>query len=239
MAIITIDLSACRTRAQLAAGLNVPPAALDLVTLTSKPCRRSNGCPLTAALSSYGCCFLCSQTWFPRKFADSGEPAKNHRGHGLYGRKVRGGRPPGEGACGEDGQARTSAGSAGRHAEKAWGTGDRAAGPQGCRPSPGPGEQSARSWRPGGVATARDQGGGRDGDCAGPGMREGRRGVNGPPAEPRRTGGSCGGDVDVVIDIDVNVSIGEGCGRGSGTQKSAGAGARTGAGAGMASAATD
>ena len=72
MAIITIDLSAYRTRAQLAAGLNVPPAALDLVTLTSKPCRRGNGCPLTAALSNYGCCVLCSQTWFPRKFADSG-----------------------------------------------------------------------------------------------------------------------------------------------------------------------
>ena len=58
MAIITIDLGAYRTRAQLAAGLNVPPAALDLVTLTSEPCRRGNGCPLTAALSNYGCCVL-------------------------------------------------------------------------------------------------------------------------------------------------------------------------------------
>jgi len=33
--------------------------------------------------------------------------------------QVRGGRPPGEGARGEDGRARTSSGSAGRHAEKA------------------------------------------------------------------------------------------------------------------------
>ena len=89
MAIITIDLSACRTCAQLAAGLNVPPAALDLITLTSKPCRRGDGCPLTAAVSNYGCCVLCSQTWFPRKFADSGEPAKNRRGHGLYGRQFQ------------------------------------------------------------------------------------------------------------------------------------------------------
>ena len=58
MAIISIDIGACRTRAQLAAGLNAPPAALDLVTLTSKPRRRGNGCPLTAALSNYGCCVL-------------------------------------------------------------------------------------------------------------------------------------------------------------------------------------
>ena len=36
MAIISINIGACRTRAQLAAGLNAPPAALDLVTLTSK-----------------------------------------------------------------------------------------------------------------------------------------------------------------------------------------------------------
>ena len=89
MAIITIDLSACHTRAQLAAGLNVPPAALDLVTLTSKPCRRGNGFPLTAALSNYGCCVLCSQTWYPRKSADSGAPAKYRRGHGLHGRQYQ------------------------------------------------------------------------------------------------------------------------------------------------------
>ena len=83
MAIITIDLSACRTRAQLAAGLNVPPAALDLVTLTSKPCRRGNGCPLTAALSNYGCCVLCSQTWYPRKSTDSGVQGSGGRSAGL------------------------------------------------------------------------------------------------------------------------------------------------------------
>ena len=39
MAILNIDVSACRTRSQLAAALKVPPAALNLVTLTSKPCR--------------------------------------------------------------------------------------------------------------------------------------------------------------------------------------------------------
>ena len=44
--------------------------------------------------------------------------------------QVRGGRPPGEGARGEDGRARTSSGSAGRHTEKAWGTADQVAGPR-------------------------------------------------------------------------------------------------------------
>ena len=68
--------------------------------------------------------------------------------------------------------------------------------------------------------------------------RRGERGIGpggvagSPPAEPRRTGGGCGGDVGVAIDIDVDVSIGEGCGRGSGTQQSAGAGAEAGAGGG-------
>ena len=45
--------------------------------------------------------------------------------------------------------------------------------------SPGPGEQSARRWRPGGAATARDQGNGRDASGAAEhnnqlGLRRGR-----------------------------------------------------------------
>ena len=122
MAIITIDLGAYRTRAQLAAGLNVPPAALDLVTLTSEPCRRGNGCPLTAALSNYGCCVLGRPRGITlRRRAALLRPAVR-RGIPVIGPaevQVRGGRPPGEGARGEDGRARTSSGSAGRHAEKA------------------------------------------------------------------------------------------------------------------------
>ena len=64
------------------------------------------------------------------------------------------------------------------------GSGGRSAGV-----SPGPGEQIARRWRPGGAATARDQGSGRGGD---PGKREGRRGerrIRWPAAIPPSLGG--------------------------------------------------
>ena len=94
MAILSIDIFACRTRAQLAAGLGVPPSALDLVTLASTSCRR-DGCTLPAVTSNYGSCILCSQTWFPREFDDSGEPAKYRRGYGLFGPQYQ--RRPGAG----------------------------------------------------------------------------------------------------------------------------------------------
>ena len=84
MPVICLDLGAYGTRAQLAVGLKVPEPALDLVTLTSTPCKRQ-GCTLFAAVLNRGYCILCSQTWFPREFDDSGAPAKYRRGYGLYG----------------------------------------------------------------------------------------------------------------------------------------------------------
>ena len=84
MAILNIDVSACRTHLQLAAALKVPLAALNLVTLASTTCRRDR-CPLSAVNSNHGYCVLCSQTWFPRKIDESGNPTTYCRGHGLYG----------------------------------------------------------------------------------------------------------------------------------------------------------
>ena len=84
MAVISLDLGACRSRAQLAAALGVPAAALDVVTLVPAPCKRA-GCPLSAVFSNRGWCILCSQSWFPRELDDSGQPKRNRRGYGLYG----------------------------------------------------------------------------------------------------------------------------------------------------------
>ena len=53
MAILRVDIGACRSRAQLAAALRVPAPALDLVTTTSRQCKRL-GCPLSAVSSNNG-----------------------------------------------------------------------------------------------------------------------------------------------------------------------------------------
>ena len=85
------------------------------------------------------------------------------RGPSAGGGSTRRGRP-GAHVLGERGSARGE------------GVGDSGSGGRSARLSPGPDPQSARRWRPGGAATARDHGSGRDGDRAGPGKREGRRG---------------------------------------------------------------
>ncbi|KAL7549609.1 hypothetical protein ACHAWF_013483 [Thalassiosira exigua] len=74
----SIRLSTVASRSDLAAQLEVPIAAIDLVSLVETPCK-SKSCPLPAVARNHGRCLLCSQTWFPR------QGNRNRRGYGLFG----------------------------------------------------------------------------------------------------------------------------------------------------------
>ena len=83
---LNIRLSDVHTRTELAKKLNVDVKALNLVTLSSTPCRYDD-CSLPAAENNYKCCILDSQSWFPRLTNIDGKKSKYSRGHGLYGPK--------------------------------------------------------------------------------------------------------------------------------------------------------
>eukprot|EP00956_Cyclotella_meneghiniana_P021054 scaffold37867_cov65-Cyclotella_meneghiniana.AAC.3 len=81
MTILTVSLDDVSTSADLAQKLNVPHAAINLINIVSKPRKRAS-CPLPSCLFNYGCCILCSQTWYPHNRKG---PSNLARGHGLYG----------------------------------------------------------------------------------------------------------------------------------------------------------
>ncbi|KAL7552028.1 hypothetical protein ACHAWF_017126 [Thalassiosira exigua] len=91
-----ICLSNISSRSDLAAQLDVPVAAINLVSLVeTTPCR-TEACPLPSVAGNRQRCILCSQTWFPR------DDMRYRRGHGLYGAQFLrsyGGRSSPPSAC--------------------------------------------------------------------------------------------------------------------------------------------
>ena len=84
-----IRLDTVASRSDLAAQLDVPIAAINLVSLVEASCK-SQSCPLPAVPGNQGRCLLCAQSWFPR------QGNLNQRGYGLFGPqflRINGGQP--------------------------------------------------------------------------------------------------------------------------------------------------